>query len=105
MSLASLPPPNKNPLVVNRNTGERGTAPPTQQVRRTVCLVGRATAGEQDESKLLVPPTPWQPPTLCEACGAKPKGTPQVDVGPPFIWGNVGGGGRGVVCIEQLPKV
>ena len=53
------------------------------------------------ERELLVPSALWQPPPRREACGAKPSGTPQVEDGsrslPPFMWGSVGGGGRGGV--------
>lgn len=62
------------------------------------------------ERELLVTPAPWKPPTLCETCRAKPKGTPQVYNGPhrlppPFKWRNFGRGGRGCVCPEQLLRV
>ena len=108
-----LLPPDINQSAVqtiNGEAGRRGKAPPTQLVRRTVGPAGRATAGAQAgngdyPSRLrsgdrqprvkLVGESPREPHRWMMGHAARH---------PPFIWGNVGGGGRGGIHPERLPE-
>lgn len=61
---------------INRNAGERGNAPPTQQVRQAVGPVERATTRAQDGDRSYSSHL-HSFSHQCEACGAKPKETPR----------------------------
>lgn len=113
VGLASPPPPRYKPIgsePYKWRGWEEGKSPshPASEADCGPCWEGDCwSAGWERE--LPVSPALWWPPAQSEACGGKPSGTPQVDDGarsppPPFIWGSVGGGGRGGIHPERLPE-